>query len=65
MLDKNRGFYWEVELLPRIIYYDRLKQQMETINGEYKDIYSVVYSMEQMSNIFAMTCDNKILYRVI
>ena len=37
MLDKNRTFDCQVELLIRIIYDGRLEQNMEIINGKYED----------------------------
>ena len=45
MLGNNRTFYWQVELIIRIISDDRPKERMKTINGKWGDNYFVINSI--------------------
>ena len=42
-----------------MIYYDRLKQHMETMIGKYKETHFSIDSIGRMSKTFAWSCENR------
>ena len=52
---KNGKFGWQVLLLVRILYYDRLKYQMKIINGKYEDKDFSGEFNEKMSKTLAIS----------
>ena len=58
VLGNNRTFYLQVALLIIIISGGRQEKNMEIINGKMKDNDFVMNSMEQMSKIFSISCQN-------
>ena len=52
---KNGKFGWQVLLLVRILYYDRLKYQMKIINGKYEDKDFFGEFNEKMSKTLAIS----------
>ena len=52
---KNGTFGWQVLLLVRILYYDRLKYQMKIINGKYEDKDFSGELNEKMSKTLAIS----------
>ena len=56
----NITFYWQVTLLIRRIYDDRMKEQIDIIDGKWEDNNFVVNLMEHISKKFSRSFENKI-----
>ena len=59
LLGNNITFGWKVELFIIILCDDRMKENMEIINGKYGGNDFTMNSMGKLSNIFSISCDNK------
>ena len=55
----NITFYWQVTLLIRRIYDDRMKEQIDIIDGKWEDNNFVVNLMEHISKKFSRSFENK------